>query len=585
MILRYHSNLWHQRKISLHQKLQITTDGIIEAYRSKGLPVVTGRNNIYKMVCNIVNRLQKFRKHEHLLQNKWETLFATFLNKEINVKCDSGCNEQQDMQPICEFDSERQHAIEPISKCNSMQLDVSLTISESAKSSSTDQNEKSDHSDYIPDMDFSDSKIPIPEAILKEFDSTDVGYRKLSKIIAATLAWADKNPDDYAISASYLNAKCRQLREKIRKENSLFIQQLTTKVSILHDGKYTKQLAAHHLPVEHRMATLAFSKGKAIPLATKVLKNKSAATIAEFLFETITDYKLEAKIVALVSDGENLNTGFKGGVTAHMENILKEPLLQIVCRRHIYETVFRGVFEAKFGKSTDKKPRDLEILKSHWELISNRRLEFNGCDEKWFSTVQKRKLRKRAIEVLMADRSRCQKENIRGDYREIIDLSLLVLGGRLPTDKKEYKFKVPGATIHARYMAKIIGTMKIFLFRNILKEVNAVDTDKIKNHTEVALFAALLYVPQWNKVANIIDAPFNDFMFLKDLERYQKIDRITAEAAFAKLTNNLYYLGGELVTLSLFSTKVSNQIKDRMRTFLIAHKEMSKRSTRHNRSN
>jgi hypothetical protein len=50
----------------------------------------------------------------------------------------------------------------------------------------------------------------------------------------------------------------------------------------------------------------------------------------------------------------------------------------------------------------------------------------------------------------------------RGDYKEIIELALIVLG--VPP-KPGYKFKAPGANHRARWMARVLYTLKIYLFR------------------------------------------------------------------------------------------------------------------------
>ena len=66
------------------------------------------------------------------------------------------------------------------------------------------------------------------------------------------------------------------------------------------------------------------------------------------------------------------------------------------------------------------------------------------------------------------------KENLhvkmpRDDYKEIMDLCLLILGKLPDQEEKNYYFKIPGAYHMARWMAKVIYCFKIYLFREEFK--------------------------------------------------------------------------------------------------------------------
>ncbi|ESN98417.1 hypothetical protein HELRODRAFT_176885 [Helobdella robusta] len=117
----------------------------------------------------------------------------------------------------------------------------------------------------------------------------------------------------------------------------------------------------------------------------------------------------------------------------------------------------------------------------------------------------------------------------REDYKELVELCLLVLGYPMQTDGK-YHFRVPGAYHMARWMAKVIYCLKMYLFCNEFK-LTATET---KSFTEFCLFATHIYVPAWMLCPIPSDAP---------------------------LKNHLWYLGTEMVWLSLFSNKVANAEK------------------------
>lgn len=144
----------------------------------------------------------------------------------------------------------------------------------------------------------------------------------------------------------------------------------------------------------------------------------------------------------------------------------------------------------------------------------------------------------------------------RGDYLEMMELCLLVLGKSIPG----YTFKLPHNCSNARWMGKIIYSLKIFLFRD---QVTLSDSELI-NLEEFCIFACLIYTKSWIQCCVPSNAPINDLELLKSLNRYERINAKIANCAIEKFQNHLWYLGSELVVLSLFSEKVEDKVKSRM---------------------
>ena len=68
--------------------------------------------------------------------------------------------------------------------------------------------------------------------------------------------------------------------------------------------------------------------------------------------------------------------------------------------------------------------------------------------------------------------------------------------------------KAPGAYHHARWMGKIIYTLKIALLR---KQVNSyIDAFQLNNIYNLAAFLCVYYVEVWFKAPLTSDAPLND---------------------------------------------------------------------------
>lgn len=138
----------------------------------------------------------------------------------------------------------------------------------------------------------------------------------------------------------------------------------------------------------------------------------------------------------------------------------------------------------------------------------------------------------------------------------MMQLCLLVLGKSIPG----YTFKLPHNCSHARWMGKVVYNLKIFLFRD---QVHLSDVELI-NLEQFCIFACLIYTKAWIQCCVPSNAPLNDLNFLKSLNRYSRINKEIVNCAIEKFQDHLWYLGSELVVLSLFSDKVEDKIKSRM---------------------
>lgn len=138
-----------------------------------------------------------------------------------------------------------------------------------------------------------------------------------------------------------------------------------------------------------------------------------------------------------------------------------------------------------------------------------------------------------------------------------MELAYIFLGYTPP---RGIKFKVPGAMHHARFMAKGIYSLKIFLFRN---EFHLDDKD-IAALRDVCIFILKFYIKSWYTASVGITAPNNDFQLLKNLIDFEKSNKNMAKAAQCKLLKHLWYMSEELIGLALFDDAVSCDVKERM---------------------
>ena len=77
----------------------------------------------------------------------------------------------------------------------------------------------------------------------------------------------------------------------------------------------------------------------------------------------------------------------------------------------------------------------------------------------------------------------------REDYRELLELMIVYLGGTVP----DFSFKMPGADHHARWMSKAIYNLKI----KLLSKVFSLSPEEEIQVELICEFTAVLYVKYW----------------------------------------------------------------------------------------
>ncbi|ESN91269.1 hypothetical protein HELRODRAFT_182127 [Helobdella robusta] len=220
----------------------------------------------------------------------------------------------------------------------------------------------------------------------------------------------------------------------------------------------------------------------------------------------------------------------------------------------VHELIIGEVFTVLFGPSRGPNIGMFERFQAYWPNINQSNHKPLDDDRMNHSLLQM--MRSDIVPSLTCFFSADSSYIPREDYKELVELCLLVLSYPMQTDGK-YHFRVPGAYHMARWMAKVIYCLKMYLFRNEFK-LTATET---KSLTEFCLFATHIYVPAWMLCPIPSDAPVNDLQLLSRIEQYSENNKNVASAATKKLKNHLWYLGTEMIWLSLFSNKVANAEK------------------------
>ena len=227
--------------------------------------------------------------------------------------------------------------------------------------------------------------------------------------------------------------------------------------------------------------------------------------------------------------------------------------MYLPCRHHIFEIVLGAVFDHLSPPSTGPSIGLFEQFSKAWDKMDKTNFKSGLHSERVASVLEKRT---EEIESFIQNILSCHVQP-RDDYRELLLLCLIFLNKISPEQVKFYK---PGAVSRARWMAKAIYCLKIFLFR----EEFPLRSNQLKALTEICLFIVTVYIQAWYTAPCSASAPSNDLKFIKALIDYDEINSDVAKVARSKICRHLWYLGTETVAMAFFSEEVSLETKRKM---------------------
>ena len=336
------------------------------------------------------------------------------------------------------------------------------------------------------------------------------------------------------------------------------------KVGLVHwDGKLMDTLDT--FSEEERLPILLSGIGGIKLLGVPALPHKSTeyagTLVSEVTYNALNEWECVNAAKGMVFDTTTSNTGHKTAACVAVQTKLERPLLWFACRHHIGEIVLTHVWDA-LQIEVSKKPEVtlFERFKANFDNITHS--DITGLD---FPVVDETLIEPKE-EIIKLCKKLLPEKFTRGDYKELITLTLLYLSDE--NGKGFTKFQRPGALHKARWMAKLLYTIKMVLLASKINEELPKGAVFAKNQLPKLIrfvkFAIFCYVPWWSTAPVSSSAPYNDLLLLKTFENYRNIDKISADAAIKAISNHLWYLTEELVPLALFSSSVSDSTKAKM---------------------
>ena len=394
----------------------------------------------------------------------------------------------------------------------------------------------------------------IPKCLASALDRTNVSDRKAAYIIAAAAQVYSPNVDDVAkLPLSF--SSIRRSREKHRAEfsNETKANFLPEIPLVIHmDGKLLPAISGGPKK-EDRVAILVTGFKTEKLLAIPKVAQGTGEQVAQAALAATLDWNLKDRIIGVSFDTTASNTGRLNGACVLLENKLDKKLLWFACRHHVHEVLCGDVFKAVFGPTSGPNVLLFRRFQDYWPNIDQ--ASYTPCNDSRIGEggeLENLKIAavKFSTNILSGEKGALPRE----DYRELVELVLIFLG-QIPS--RGVHFRVPGAFHHARWMAKLIYVLKIYLFQSQFKLTKHEKTSCL----EFGLFVALIYVQSWITSPNSCDAPINDLHLIQALTAYKKTSKIIATAGLKAISRHLWYLSEEMVPLCLFSDMVSVQSK------------------------
>jgi hypothetical protein len=408
------------------------------------------------------------------------------------------------------------------------------------------------------------------EKLVAAFDRCGVTDRNAVFLLNATcealhaLRLLTVGLDELVINRSSIRRFRQEIREYKYEALKNEFKDLNLESIVVHwDGKMLPDLlntkTADRLPIVVSSGEVEFLLG--VP----ELENSSGIEQATNVHEMLIDWGIADNVKALCCDTTSSNLGHLNGAAVNLEKLLKRDLLYLPCRHHIFELILRAAFETFIPKSTAPSVKLFDNFSKEWTLIDKSKYKTGLEDEQVRNVIGDK------IDTISGFAREKLKESLpRDDYKELLELVLVFIGkGPLM-----YNFRKPGACSNARWMAKAIYAIKMFLFREQLSCLDNVQQGKLR---DLCIFLAAVYVKAWFMAPYAINAPNHDLMLVKELYNYQKINRAIADAALKKIAGHLWYLSPELAVVSIFDDAVPVDTKSRIALTLKTEEDRQKR--------
>jgi hypothetical protein len=314
------------------------------------------------------------------------------------------------------------------------------------------------------------------------------------------------------------------------------------------DGKILEDITGNE--VVDRLPVLISGSGENQLLSVPKIDHGTGKDSANAVHQAVSDWNLTDKVKGMCFDTTASNTGRKNGACVLLEQKMEKDLLWFPCRHHITELILEAAVSPTLQPSSGPDIQLFKRFKTNWKML----------DLTTFDRLENYPQQEKEKIIAFASRQ-MNEQQPRDDYKELLELTIILLGGIPSTG---IKFKKPGAYHRARWMAKLIYSMKIFMFKKQFK----ITAKEEKGLTEICWFSVSIYIKHWFSAPSAASAPRNDLCLLKNLNNYKTTNEQLANTVLQKFMNHLWYLSEELIALAFFDDEISHDTKQKMKEAL-----------------
>lgn len=204
--------------------------------------------------------------------------------------------------------------------------------------------------------------------------------------------------------------------------------------------------------------------------------NGTGLAVSDIVLEHLEARSILELIVAMCTDTTSANTGGSNGACVFLEKKLQRSIIYFACRHHVLELKIGAVFVMLFGDTTGPFTAMFENFKRDWSHIDKSTFKIHSFLKKYqnvnrtpsffyLQPLDMKLFRKKYLKELKDDAvgyiervlaARDKRFVSRGDYLEMMQLCLLVLGKTIPG----YSFKLPHSCSNARWICgKVIYSL------------------------------------------------------------------------------------------------------------------------------
>ena len=289
-------------------------------------------------------------------------------------------------------------------------------------------------------------------------------------------------------------------------------------------------------------------------------RDGTGAAEADVVKSLLTEWNVRRELCGMVFDTTSSNSGAEIGACKCLEDWLETPILWLACRHHVQELHLKRVVQSATGQTKEPGMALFKRLKSEWHTI---KIDYRNLNKLNLSSLPEWMQEEGRSVLAWALRELEKNTWPRADYKELLCLTIICLGGFIPG----FQFMMPGPDHHACWMSlsKCLYCLKLFLLLNAFK-MSEVEKAQVE---EISTFVVILYVKAWFQSPLPTAAARNDLTFLVNMSKYRLVTKPKiAMDLMQSCYRHLWYLVPQTVVFALADPGLTNIQKESMATKL-----------------